>query len=55
MYGQMSNQQPDANMKRQIEQNLKRVYEDAVREEVPDRFTALLAQLRERDAGTEKK
>ena len=52
MYGQMSNEQPDTNMKRQIEQNLKRVYDDVVREDVPDRFMSLLAQLREKDVRT---
>ena len=50
MYGQMSDDQPNGHMKRQIEQNLKRVYDDAVREEVPDRFKLLLAQLREKDS-----
>ena len=43
-------------MKREIEQNLKRVYDDVVREDVPDRFKLLLAQLREKDGtrGTPK-
>lgn len=30
----------------QIDENLKRVYEDALNEEVPDRFMALLEQLK---------
>lgn len=29
-----------------IDQNLKRVYEDALQQELPDRFKVLLAQLR---------
>ncbi len=37
-------------MKREIEQNLKRVYDDVVGEDVPDRFKLLLAQLREKDS-----
>ncbi|MFU8882600.1 MAG: NepR family anti-sigma factor [Rhodobacterales bacterium] len=33
-------------VKRQIDENLKRVYEDALNEDVPDRFKDLLARLR---------
>lgn len=32
----------------QIDENLKRVYEEALDQELPDRFTQLLAQLREK-------
>ena len=35
-----------SNMREQINENLKRVYEDALNEEVPDRFQSLLEQLR---------
>ncbi|WP_435165680.1 NepR family anti-sigma factor [Falsirhodobacter sp. 1013] len=31
---------------KQIDDNLKRVYEEALEQDVPDRFTQLLAQLR---------
>ena len=34
---------------REIDENLKRVYQAALSEEVPDRFTQLLAQLREKE------
>lgn len=34
---------------KQIEENLKRVYEDLLKEQVPDRFKDLLAQLKEKD------
>lgn len=34
-------------MDRQIDENLRRVYAEAVEQEVPDRFTKLLAQLRQ--------
>ncbi|WP_153010463.1 NepR family anti-sigma factor [Falsirhodobacter sp. alg1] len=37
---------------RQIDENLKRVYDEALEQEVPDRFAQLLAQLREK--GVEK-
>lgn len=33
----------------QIEQNLRRVYSEATSQEVPDRFTKLLEQLREQE------
>ena len=33
----------------QIDENLKRVYQQAAEEEVPDRFLALLQQLREQE------
>lgn len=34
----------------QIDENLKRVYDDLLKEQVPDRFKDLLARLREKDA-----
>lgn len=34
---------------REIEENLKRVYQASLTEEVPDRFAKLLAQLREKE------
>lgn len=37
-------------IKAQIEENLKRVYQSALVEEVPDRFKLLLQQLKEKDA-----
>lgn len=35
---------------REIDENLKLVYQAGLTEEVPDRFTKLLAQLREKEA-----
>ena len=35
----------------QIDENLKRVYEDLLKEQVPDRFKQLLAQLKEKETG----
>lgn len=34
---------------REIDENLKRVYQAGLAEDVPDRFTKLLAQLREKE------
>ena len=35
----------------QIDENLKRVYNDALEEEVPDRFKELLAKLKNKESG----
>ena len=43
-----------SSMREQINENLRRVYEDALNEEVPDRFEALLQQLRQKDAPNEQ-
>lgn len=49
MFGPMTQDNPKSRVKEQIDQNLKRVYEDVLKEEIPDRFKDLLAQLREKD------
>ncbi len=36
-------------LQNEIDQNLKRVYEEALKEEVPDRFKKLLEQLKNRE------
>ncbi|WP_050524337.1 NepR family anti-sigma factor [Pseudorhodobacter wandonensis] len=50
MYGEMANDTPKDKIKQQIEENLKRVYDDALNEPVPDRFLSLLEQLRKQDS-----
>lgn len=40
-------------MQSQIDENLKLVYQQALEQDVPDRFKDLLAQLREKELGTE--
>jgi hypothetical protein len=40
-----------ARLSDQIDENLKKVYEDLLKEEVPDRFKRLLAQLKEKEQG----
>ncbi len=35
----------------QIDENLKRVYDNVLKEQVPDRFAALLAQLKDKERG----
>jgi hypothetical protein len=50
--GDMASNHKTKNLDRQIDENLRRVYTDAAGEPVPDRFTKLLDQLRERDSET---
>ena len=50
MYGNMARDTSKDKLQAQIEENLKRVYQDALNEPVPDRFQALLDQLRRQDA-----
>jgi len=39
------------NVRRQIDDNLKRVYQEKVEEQLPDRFKLLLQQLKEQETG----
>jgi hypothetical protein len=40
------------NVDQQIDENLRRVYNDALNEDVPDRFTDLIRQLKESETET---
>lgn len=42
---------PGQDLREQIDMNLRRVYQDAVEEEIPDRFRLLIEQLREKTKG----
>lgn len=42
---------PQARLQDQIDENLKRVYNEALEEKVPDRLLALLEALRQKDEG----
>jgi hypothetical protein len=46
-----SKARPGNDLREQIDQNLRRVYQDAVQEEVPERFRLLIEQLREKTKG----
>ena len=39
-----------SNVDQQIDENLRRVYDDALNENVPDRFTDLIRQLKESES-----
>lgn len=45
----MADDPKKSRLAQQIDENLKRVYEDLLKEQVPDRFTELLAQLKDKD------
>jgi hypothetical protein len=46
MYGEMQDDSGKAKVRAEIDQNLKRAYDDALQEEIPDRFKELLEKLR---------
>jgi hypothetical protein len=46
----MVHDKDEPRLRAQIDENLKRVYKEALEAEVPDRFKLLLAQLREKEA-----
>jgi hypothetical protein len=46
----MSEQKKGADWMRQIDENLRRVYDEAAAEAIPDRFQRLLEQLKDQDA-----
>lgn len=55
MYGSMASKSPSDNIQQQIEENLRRVYDDALNEPVPPRFQDLLDKLRQQDKAKEPK
>lgn len=52
MSWEMADAKPTPNLQQQIDQNLKRVYEETLKEEVPDRFKELLDRLRQKEGKT---
>ncbi len=51
MMSDMTRPQQKSSLQQQIDENLKRVYDEALKEEIPDRFLQLLAQLKEKEKG----
>ena len=49
LQGKVADFQRGKNCVRDIDENLKRVYEDSLKEEIPDRFRLLLDQLRAKE------
>ncbi len=50
MMEKMAGEKPKSSLRRDIDENLKRVYEDALKDEIPDRFKLLLEQLKAKEA-----
>ncbi len=49
--GTMAHDSENDNVRRQIDENLRRVYQEKVEEELPDRFKQLLQQLKQQENG----
>lgn len=47
MLGRMSDKKDKPALRNSIEENLRKVYQELMEEEVPDRFKQLLAQLKD--------
>lgn len=45
----MAEEKPKPSLRQDIDENLKRVYQDALDQEVPDRFKQLLEQLKAKE------
>ena len=50
MAREMTQKNNESRLQEQIDANLRRAYEDVLKEDVPERFTQLLAQLKESGA-----
>jgi hypothetical protein len=48
---EMADDKGKTRLHEQIDENLKRVYEESLSEEIPDRFKDLIARLRAREGG----
>lgn len=53
MQQEMAEDPKKSRLTEQIDENLKRVYDDVLKEQVPDRFKLLLAQLKDKDKARE--
>lgn len=54
MYPEMSDNNPKSTIRHQIDENLKRIYDEALQEEIPDQLSTLLEQLRQKLAATDE-
>ena len=51
MWLAMAKSKDTSGLKAQIDENLRRVYQVALEEELPDRFRELIEQLRKKESG----
>ena len=49
MMEEMTGEKPKSDLRKDIDENLRRVFEDALKDEIPDRFKDLLAQLKAKE------
>ncbi|SHI87991.1 NepR family anti-sigma factor [Wenxinia saemankumensis] len=49
---EMGEDSDKSSIRNQIDENLKKVYQDALNEEVPDKFRDLLEQLKKKEGGS---
>ena len=54
MYQGPMNSKPKSPVSQQIDENLKRIYDETLKEDVPDRFAELLTKLREKTEADSK-
>jgi hypothetical protein len=52
MYSDMSQGNPKSKVRDQIDENLKRIYDETLNEQIPDHLTKLLEKLRQKAATT---
>ena len=52
---EMTRTSAKSSLQQQIDENLKRVFEESLHQDVPDRFTDLLAQLRAKESANQDK
>lgn len=50
MYSEMADSNPKSTIRHQIDENLRRIYDETLSEQIPDRLTQLLEQLRQKTA-----
>jgi hypothetical protein len=50
MYSEMAESNPKSKVRRHIDENLRRIYDETLNEQIPDKLTQLLEQLRQKTA-----
>lgn len=53
MHSEMAEKTPKSNVRRHIDENLRRIYDETLNEQIPDRLTQLLEQLRQKAASSD--
>jgi hypothetical protein len=48
MHSEMAEKTPKSTVRRHIDENLRRIYDETLNEQIPDKLTQLLEQLRQK-------